>query len=232
MISALFPNKQYSFINESFLQCLPDDVLEIIEEKKTVLKLKKGQVLFHEGSIPTVVYILKKGKVKKYTTGLNGKEHIFHMVRENRILGHHNILCNETYSHSAACLTDCIFYLIPKNIFFSIIENNRSMLDHLLQNISREFGIFLNNSKILAQHSVRERTALSIIKLEEFFNEEAIMSAGVKLSRKDHSNIVGTSIESLVRVLHDFKEEGIIEIKENIIIIKDMEKLISITNLV
>ncbi len=34
MISALFPNKQYSFIHESFLQCIPDDVLEIIEEKK------------------------------------------------------------------------------------------------------------------------------------------------------------------------------------------------------
>ncbi|WP_109098438.1 Crp/Fnr family transcriptional regulator [Aquimarina sp. AU58] len=232
MISALFPNKQYSFIQESFLQCIPDDVLEIIEEKKTVLKLKKGQVLFHEGSIPTVVYILKQGKVKKYATGLNGKEHIFHLVGENRILGHHNILCNETYSHSAACLTECIFYLIPKHIFFSIIENNRDMLNRLLQNISHEFGVFLNNSKILAQHSVRERTALSIIKLEEFFNEESIMNVGVKLSRKDHSNIVGTSIESLVRVLHDFKEERIIEIRENIIMIKDMEKLISITNLV
>ncbi|WP_082994838.1 MULTISPECIES: Crp/Fnr family transcriptional regulator [Aquimarina] len=232
MISALFPNKQYSFIHESFLQCIPDDVLEIIEEKKTVLKLKKGQVLFHEGSIPTVVYILKQGKVKKYATGLNGKEHIFHLVGENRILGHHNILCNETYSHSAACLTECIFYLIPKHIFFSIIENNRDMLNRLLQNISHEFGVFLNNSKILAQHSVRERTALSIIKLEEFFNEESIMNVGVKLSRKDHSNIVGTSIESLVRVLHDFKEERIIEIRENVIMVKDMEKLISITNLV
>ncbi|WP_438425571.1 Crp/Fnr family transcriptional regulator [Aquimarina macrocephali] len=232
MISALFPNKQYSFIHESFLQCIPDDVLEIIEEKKTVLKLKKGQVLFHEGSIPTVVYILKQGKVKKYATGLNGKEHIFHLVGENRILGHHNILCNETYSHSAACLTECTFYLIPKHIFFSIIENNRDMLNRLLQNISHEFGVFLNNSKILAQHSVRERTALSIIKLEEFFNEESIMDVGVKLSRKDHSNIVGTSIESLVRVLHDFKEERIIEIQENVIMVKDMEKLISITNLV
>ncbi|WP_081802061.1 helix-turn-helix domain-containing protein [Aquimarina atlantica] len=54
----------------------------------------------------------------------------------------------------------------------------------------------------------------------------------MKLSRKDHSNIVGTSIESLVRVLHDFKEEGVIEIKENAMIIKDMEKLIGITNVI
>ncbi|WP_025667168.1 Crp/Fnr family transcriptional regulator [Aquimarina megaterium] len=232
MISALFPNKQYSFIQESFLQCISDDVLKIIEEKKTVLKLKKGQVLFHEGAIPTVIYILKQGKVKKYATGLNGKEHIFHLVGENRILGHHNILCDETYSHSAACLTDCIFYLIPKHIFFSIIENNQDMLHRLLQNISHEFGVFLNNSKILAQHSVRERTALSIIKLEEFFNEDTIMNDGIRLSRKDHSNIVGTSIESLVRVLHDFKEEGVIEIKENAMLIKDMEKLIGITNVI
>ncbi len=232
MIKALFPNKQYSFIHESFLQYISDDVLEIIEEKKTVLKLKKGQVLFHEGVIPTVVYILKKGKVKKYAIGLNGKEHIFYLAGENRILGHHSVLCDETYPHSAACLTDCTFYLIPKHIFFSIIENNQEVLHRLLQNISHEFGVFLNNSKILAQHNVRERTALSIIKLEEFFSEGEIINDGIRLSRKDHSNIVGTSIESLVRVLHDFKEEKVIEIKENVMFIKDMEKLISIANVI
>lgn len=232
MIKALFPNKQYSFIHESFLQYISDDVLEIIEEKKTVLKLKKGQVLFHEGVIPTVVYILKKGKVKKYAIGLNGKEHIFYLAGENRILGHHSVLCDETYPHSAACLTDCTFYLIPKHIFFSIIENNQEVLHRLLQNISHEFGVFLNNSKILAQHNVRERTALSIIKLEEFFSEGEIINDGIRLSRKDHSNIVGTSIESLVRVLHDFKEEKVIEIKDNVMFIKDMEKLISIANVI
>ncbi|MBG6130073.1 CRP-like cAMP-binding protein [Aquimarina sp. EL_43] len=58
------------------------------------------------------------------------------------------------------------------------------------------------------------------------------MNDGIRLSRKDHSNIVGTSIESLVRVLHDFKEEEVIEIKENAMLIKDMEKLIGITNVI
>lgn len=228
MINILFPHKRYTFISESFLQCLPDHVIDMIDENKTVLNLTKGQVLFHEGSIPTGVYILKTGKVKKYATGLNGKEHIFYLIKENGILGHHNMLCDETYSHSAACLTDCSFFLIPKNIFLSIIENNRDMLDRLLENISHEFGVFINNSRILAQHNVRERTALSIIKLEKFFSE----SGRIKLSRKDHSNIVGTSIESLVRVLHDFKQEGIIDIKENIILVNDMERLVDITNLI
>ncbi|WP_271783428.1 Crp/Fnr family transcriptional regulator [Aquimarina algiphila] len=228
MINILFPHKRYSFVNESFLQNFPDEVMAKFEESKTVLNLKKGQVLFHEASIPTGVYILKTGKVKKYATGLNGKEHIFHLVKENGILGHHNLLCEEMYSHSAGCLTDCSFFLIPKNIFLSIIKDNRYMMDCLLKNISHEFGVFVNNSKIMAQYNVRERTALSIIKLEEFFDD----NNSFKLSRRDHSNIVGTSIESLVRVLHDLKEEEAIEIKESTITVKDMKKLIAIINVI
>ncbi len=228
MVNTLFSHKRYSFISESFLQFLPEDTVNKIDDNKTILKLTKNQVLFHEGSIPMGVYILQTGKVKKYATGLNGKEYTFHLIKEKEILGYHNILCDEAYSHSASCLTDCVFYLIPKKIFLSIIENNRNILNRLLENMSHEFGVFINNSRVLAQHSVRERTALSIIKLEEFFDN----NGRIKLSRKDHSSIVGTSIESLVRVLYDFKEEGIIDIKENMIIVNDIEELINITNLI
>ncbi len=227
MINTLFPYKRYSFINEPVMENLPKNILDQIEENKTVLNLKKRQVLFHEGTIPMGIYVLKTGKVKKYTQGVNGKEHIFYLIKENEIFGYHSLLSEETYSHSAACLTDCTFELIPKKIFYWVIENDSEILHRLLKSISHEFGVFIINSKILAQHSVRERTALSIIKLEQFFNDHCI-----KLSRRDLSNIVGTSIESLVRVLHDFKEEEVIDIKESMITIKDMKKLIAITNFI
>ncbi|MDC1161828.1 Crp/Fnr family transcriptional regulator [Tenacibaculum sp.] len=228
MINILFPLKRYSFINESFLKSLPSSVISRFEEKKTTLKLTKGQVLFHEGCIPNGIYIIKKGKVKKYCTGINGKEHLFHLVKEDSIFGYHNLLSGEPYSHSAACLTDCEFHLIPKITFISILNNNQDVLNQLLKIISYEFGVFSNNSKILAQHNVRERTALSLIKLEDFFDHKG----SIKISRKDHSNMVGTSIESLVRVLHDLKEEKVIEIKQSVIKIIDINKLIDITNFI
>ncbi|GAA4275847.1 Crp/Fnr family transcriptional regulator [Aquimarina mytili] len=209
------------------MESLPKNILDQIEENKTVLNLKKGQVLFHEGTIPMGVYILKTGKVKKYTQGINGKEHIFYLIKENEIFGYHSLLSEETYSHSAGCLTDCTFELIPKKTFYWVIENDSKMLHRLLKSMSHEFGVFITNSKILAQHNVRERTALSLIKLEQFFNDHCI-----KLSRRDLSNIVGTSIESLVRVLHDFKEEEAIDIKESTITVRDMKKLIDTTNFI
>lgn len=226
MINSDSPHKRYFFDNSNVFEKIPDSIYSLLEENKIPVKLKKGQVLFYEGTIPNGVYILKKGRIKKYSKGINDKEYIFHLLKENDIFGHHDILCNEVYSHSVACLTDCLFYLIPKNVFFSIIKNNPFILDSLLQNISREFGVFINNSRVLAQHNVRERTALSLIKLNYFFDD----NNEIMLSRKDHSNIIGTSIESLIRVLHDFKEEGIVEVRESKIIIKNVEKLIKIFN--
>ncbi len=228
MINTLFPCKRYSFTNDSILEDLSSNLISLIEKRKISIKLKKRQVLFYEATIPTGVYILKAGKVKKYATGLNGKEHIFYLAKENEILGYHCLLSKETYAHSTACLTDCEFDLIPKEVFLSMIENDHKMLHRLLKSISHEFGVFTNNTRILAQHSVRERTALSIIKLERFFDNNSC----IKLSRKDHSSIVGTSIESLVRTLHDFKEEEAIELKESTIIVKDIEKLVRASNFI
>ncbi len=226
MINSDSPHKKYLFKNTNIFEKIPDKVYSLLEENKIVVKLKKGQVLFYEGTIPNGVYILKRGRAKKYSKGINDKEYIFHLLKENDILGHHDILCNEAYSHSVACLTDCLFYLIPKNIFLFILKNNPFILDNLLKSISREFGVFVNNSRVLAQHNVRERTALSLIKLNYFFEDDQ----EIILSRKDHSNIIGTSIESLIRVLHDFKEEGIVEVRESKIIIKDAQKLAEIFN--
>ncbi|WP_298319769.1 Crp/Fnr family transcriptional regulator [uncultured Aquimarina sp.] len=230
MINTLFPHKRYSFINEFVLKDLPDKDFNFIQDKSTVLKLKKGQAIFHEGTTPIGLYIIRIGKIKKYATGLNGKEHIFYLAKEGEIIGHHELISEETYSSSAACLTDSIVNLIPKDVFFKILEDNPNIKNRLLRSISHEFGVFINNSRILAQHSVRERCAISIIKLQEFFSIKE--GGGFRISRKDHSNIVGTSVESLVRVLHDFKKENVIKVSENLIFIIDIKKLVEICNLI
>ncbi len=230
MINILFPHKRYSFINESVLEDLSDENIDLIERHKIKLKLKKGEVLFHEGTISIGLYILRSGKIKKYNSGIEGKQHIFYLVKEKELLGHHALISGEPHSGSAACLVNCEVDIIPKDIFLQIMYSSDIVLNKLLKSMAHEFGVFTNNSRILAQHSVRERCAISIIKLKEFLGDA---NGGFKISRKDHSNIVGTSVESLVRVLHDFKEEELIEVNQNnLITIKNPIGLVEISNMV
>jgi CRP-like cAMP-binding protein len=50
----------------------------------------------------------------------------------------------------------------------------------------------------------------------------------INLSREDLANFVGTATETLIRLLKDFKEEGIIEVQTRKIRVINKEKLFSI----
>ena len=53
----------------------------------------------------------------------------------------------------------------------------------------------------------------------------------INLTREDLANIVGTATETLIRLLHDFKEDNIITTKGRKIILEDEQELVRIANL-
>ncbi|MEY3592537.1 MAG: hypothetical protein RLZZ38_1513, partial [Bacteroidota bacterium] len=76
----------------------------------------------------------------------------------------------------------------------------------------------------MAQKSVRERLAFTMLILMDVFDNEPI-----NLSREDLANFVGTATETLIRLLKDFKEEAIIEVQTRKIRVLDKNKLLQIS---
>jgi len=75
----------------------------------------------------------------------------------------------------------------------------------------------------MAQKSVRERLAFTMLILLDVFD-----NAPINLSREDLANFVGTATETLIRLLKDFKGEGIIEVQTRKIHVIDRQRLLSI----
>jgi CRP/FNR family transcriptional regulator len=75
----------------------------------------------------------------------------------------------------------------------------------------------------MAQKSVRERLAFTMLILLDVFDNEPI-----NLSREDLANFVGTATETLIRLIKDFKEEGIVEVHTRKIHVLDRERLLQI----
>jgi CRP/FNR family transcriptional regulator len=75
----------------------------------------------------------------------------------------------------------------------------------------------------MAQKSVRERLAFSLIILADIYGDEQI-----NLTREDMANFIGTATETLIRLLKDFKEEGILEIHTRKLEIINKDKLLQI----
>ena len=113
-----------------------------------------------------------------------------------------------------------------------MLEQSRALSTRLLKNLSHEFGVLENSIANFAHKSVRERLALSLLIMKEKFRDKKNPNASVEimLSREDLANITGTAIETLVRLLHTFKDEGLIETEGRKIRILDAKKLIKVAN--
>ena len=102
----------------------------------------------------------------------------------------------------------------------------------LLKTLSRDFAVFATRLTMFAQKSIRERLALQLIVIREKYkvNFQPGMPVEINMSRDDLASLIGTARESVVRVLTEFKEEGLLETKGRKIIVHNISRLIEIAN--
>lgn len=224
-----FPYSKYNFNNQDLLSRLTTAECDRLTANKEILNFKAGTQIFKEGTEPKGIYRVLSGKVKKYTATNFGTDHIFYICAENEYLGYHAILSEEEYPDSATALLDCEVVFIPKNDFLNLVSTSHLLSQRLLKNLSHEFGVFLNATKILARYTVRERTAINLLILQRKFSVKESLKE-IEINREDLASMVGTAKESLVRMLKDFKEEKLISTKGRIIFIEDLEGLVKASN--
>jgi CRP-like cAMP-binding protein len=233
MQSIDFPFDKYNFNSDSILDELPEEDISLLNKNMVIHSYKKGEILFREGSYPTGIYYVKKGKVKKYKTDKEGREQIFYLCKSGELLGYHALLSEEHYTDSASTLEESIISFIPKDDFLKVVQFSPILSNRLLKCMSHEFGVLVNSITIFAQRTVRERLALSLLILRDKYKKQEPDGKPVELnlSREDLSKMVGTARETLTRLLHDFKEEGLIETNGRRIILKNSLVLSRIANL-
>jgi CRP/FNR family transcriptional regulator len=197
-----------------------DDEAAHLNDHKTCNYYKKNQPLFIEGSYPRGVFCLNQGKVKIFTRGDEGKEQIIHIAKEGEIIGFRAMFSGESYKVAATSLEESNICFISKDDFLNMIDTNPTLRNGIMRELSKELAdraIFITN---LAQKSVRERLAFALLILNDVYNGDEI-----NLTREDMANFVGTATETLIRLLKDFKEEGLIEIHTRKLEIVDKAKL-------
>lgn len=207
--------------------------LSNISMNKSCTAYKKGQVLFHEGTRPLGVFCINEGKIKVYKTGYDGKDQIIQIAKEGDLLGYRAMISEESYPVSAEALEEAKVCFLPKSEFIGLLDHNSEFNHLILKEACKELGIMTENMTNLAQKSVRERLAVALLMLKDTYglNGHDDGPVEINLTREDLANIVGTATETIIRLLHDFKEEKVIETQGRKIRVLEPEKLVRIGNI-
>ena len=196
---------------------------------------KKGQILFHEGTRPLGIYCINTGKVKVYKIGTDGKEQILRITKAGDMMGYKAMLAEEYYSMSAETLEDCTICFISKQNFLDTLKGSNDLNQRIMREICHEYGLMAEEVTHQAQKSVRERFALTLLKLKDTYGLEGSAEDGpveINLTREDLANMVGTATETLIRLLNEFKEDGMLETNGRKIRILDAKQLVRTARLV
>jgi CRP-like cAMP-binding protein len=225
-----FRIEKYQFGFGSILEGLPEPEAKVLREKAATREIKKDVVIYREGTYPKGVYLLRKGKVKIYQANQDGKEQILFIYTKGVLFGYSPILCGEVHSFSAKALEDCTVTFIPETVFLRVLSKSGILQYKLLHAICQEFSAWTHQFSSFAQNGVRERVALCLLILSEKYRkkEKNNLPVEIPISRDDLAGYVGSTKETVVRMLRFFKDNKILETKGRRIIIfkpKELEKI-------
>ncbi len=206
----LCPGKEHSLFSD-----LTKDDLDTLSQHKTCIRYKKGQTLFYEGTRPMGLFCINSGKVKVYKISSEGKEQILKLAKPGDFLGYRALISEEFYNSSATVIEEGAMCYIPKADFLEILNRNPVFFRKMAKRVAHELGMMEQKLVTIAQKSVRERLAATLIMLKETYGMEGEESdlIDIALSREDLANIIGTATETVIRLLSDFKTQKLISLQ-------------------
>ena len=231
-LSGIFPIDRWNFTTQSTLSVLSEEEYADLVVHQSDQKFLKGDVIFREGAVPSGIFLIQSGKIKKYKVDNLTREQIIYVAGPGELIGYHAVLSEERYPDSAAAIEDSVISFIPQDDFIRILHRSPAFNSRLLKALSHEFTVLVNGISIIAQRTAVERLAIALIVLREKYkkdgpNEKEIV---LNISRKDLANMAGIAQENVIRLLKEFKKEGILETDGRKIKIKDIKLLIKKSN--
>lgn len=215
-LSCIFPNLSEKELNQLF----PDNFVKFYG---------KDNIVYEEGTRIKGCYFIYNGIVKIYQTGKEGKEQIIKFEQEGDLFGFRSVISHELACTSVETLTDTVLCYIPDTSLLELIKNNSGFAYEMMLLTCKELADSNRYIKDIAQKSVKERLAEILLMIAKDFGIESDGMLKLNISREDLSNFVGTATETVIRLLSEYKAEGLVESKGRKIKLLNIEKLKTIS---
>ncbi|PIT98781.1 MAG: transcriptional regulator [Bdellovibrionales bacterium CG10_big_fil_rev_8_21_14_0_10_45_34] len=224
---------QCSAQNESvFCELREKDYIDLSFGKNTNF-YKKGQTLFLEGNPPFGLFCVSSGKVKLTKASAEGKETIVRIAKPGDLLGHRSLFVDSPYSASATVIEDAQVCFISKSTITKLFAENPTFCMNVIDRLSQQMGEAESRLASLAQKSVRERFSEFLLLMKETYGEsvDGKIKISLHLTREEMASIVGAATENLIRLISEFKSEGLVEEKNKTLFLLNVPKIEEYANL-
>jgi len=190
----------------------------------------KGAALFGEGDESDLLYTVVTGSVKVFKMTPRGTDVILELFGPGDPVGAVAVYESRRYPASAVALEPTTCFVIPRTAFFSLLEAYPSMVRGLLVGLTHRLVELTNRLTELSGGRVEGRLARFFLKLAGDMGQTrpAGTFIALTLSRQELADMIGTTIETSIRIMSRWGKEGIVLTEKDGFIVADRPALESI----
>jgi CRP/FNR family transcriptional regulator len=187
----------------------------------------KGSVLFVEGEAPRGVFILCNGRVKLTTSSSEGKTLIVAIAEAGEILGASSALLGKAHELTAETIEPSQVNFIRREDFMRFLEAHSDACMHAARQLSSEYQAAQREIRSLglAQTTSEKLAHLLLDWCERGDETPRGVRLKVLLTHEEIAQMIGTTRETVTRLLSDFKRKKMLEVKGSTVLILNQERM-------
>jgi CRP/FNR family transcriptional regulator len=224
-----FGRSEVALLSElAFLRSLPlfqglsDEDLAQVAAIARERRYRKGTIVFNEGDPGEVIYFIKEGKVRVTRLAAGGQEQVLKVWEPGAAIALVVLADKQPYPATAQVVEDAILFAVRVDELMGVIAQSKDLAANAFRVVGQRLRLARDIAHDLAVHSTHGRLANLLLKTSE---EKGSSRFSLGLTHQDIAGMIGTSRETVTRVLADFRRTGCIKVEGEDFIISNEKKL-------
>jgi CRP-like cAMP-binding protein len=190
----------------------PESVRDLARHA-TQVEHARGEAFFREAVPAESLFVLTRGVVKLVRSLDTGRDVIIELVGRGDILGEAALTDAGLYDASAICVHPSAALAIGRQAVRAFVVANPDAVRNVLALLHQSLLRSHLRVEDLSIFGVRQRIARFLIRLADWTGrqDERDTVIPLALSRQELAALVGTTMETTIRVMSGFRQQGIVE---------------------
>ena len=206
---------------------LDDEAAEALTASMVETKVRRGDVLFHEGDEGDRLYVVTDGKVKLGRTSADGRENLLAILGPGQMFGELSLFDPGPRSATVTAVTDCTMQSLSHDELGRWLDGRPEVARGLLSQLAARLRKANDVVADLVFSDVPGRVAKQLLELAQRFGDARDDGIHVHhdLTQEELAQLVGASRETVNKALADFASRGWLRLEPRSVVIMDVERL-------
>lgn len=206
---------------------LDEGELAKLSEISITRSYRKNANVFMEGDPRQAVFFIHKGIIKIYKIDSDGNEQIVTFLKEGEMFPHTGFFDSSPYPATSTVVEPAELFVIPIQAFEQLMFDMPTIAIKVMRVMSEKIREFQSKLQAFVTQDVNRRIVSFLVRMadNQGVRKDGGVTIDIPMTHQEFANMVGTTRETVNRVMNNLKKEGIIEMNRQGIEIYDEKRL-------